>query len=212
LSLFDLLAGDFSSSHAQAVTILRQFILTRQPFALYLRSFEPEAFETLVPPPLGLSKAKHVSNAIAAGIPAGGYIEPSEYVYSHVGPVTTSEEYLAEHLASKIPIITVANPAAQLVQGSAVPRPSIAYNMWPVAVRPLMSAAHFVIVELTTASQGVIRELALIDELARNQDAVVVLHQPTQSGHSKLTASYLSASPATQPPRAARSFRATMSR
>ena len=55
-----------------------------------------------------------------AGTPTGGYIQARQYVYSAGGPVTKHEKYLAEHLTSAIPVITVANPAAQFVQGSSV--------------------------------------------------------------------------------------------
>jgi tetratricopeptide (TPR) repeat protein len=169
-----------ASTHDQALLILERFARDRQPFALYLRSFEGEAFESLTPKGvtrLGSTKDEFVQNAVLEGLPAGGYIEADQWVTGHQGGLSTLEKYLSEHLLDLIPVVTIANPAALHVRAR-VPRFEVENEAWPVAVRLLLGAAHFIVIEPARASPGVIKELELVKNSNRAADTIVVLPSP----------------------------------
>lgn len=175
--LFETLATD-NSRHEEAVQILERFAKDRAPFVLYLRSFEGEAFEALTPKGvarMGSSKAEFVQHALRSGTPAGGYLEADRWVVSYQGSPTGVEAYLGEHLAPHLPVVTIANPAAQIPGRGHVPRFEVENDAWPVAVRLLMLAAHFIVIEPARGSPGVVQELELITSFGRQADTIVVL-------------------------------------
>jgi hypothetical protein len=176
LGFLERMIGD-SSTHDEAVTTLERFVARREPFLLYLRSFEGEASESLTPEGAILSSARQetfVENALREGTAVGGYIEPTRFVTGHQSGPSRFERYLADHVLKVIPVVTIANPAA--VGGShLVPRLEVENDVWPSAVRLLVSAAHCIVVEPARASGGVGQELQLIMDLDRHADSIVVL-------------------------------------
>jgi hypothetical protein len=89
--------SDSSSTHSQAVAILRKFGEQREPFALYLRSFEGEASQFLTPEGItrkGLSRIEFTENAIMRGGSAGGYIQPDRMVLAHEHGPSDFEQYI----------------------------------------------------------------------------------------------------------------------
>jgi tetratricopeptide (TPR) repeat protein len=175
-----------SSTHEEAVAILDRFANQREPFVLYLRAFEGEASQSLTPEGVvsrSSSKQTFVENAIISGTPAGGYLEANRAVISYQSGPTTLEKYLGEHVSKLIPVITIANPAASLGR-SFVPRLEVENDEWAPAVRLLLGAAHFVIIEPARNSAGVCQELNLTKDSNRHPDTIIVL--PSEKTRSEM--------------------------
>ena len=175
-----------SSTHKEAVAILDRFARKREPFVLYLRSFEGEASQSLTPEGVisrNSSKQAFVQNAIMSGAPAGGYLEADRSVIGYQSGPTTLEKYLGEHLTKLIPVITIANPAASVTR-SVVPRLEVENDEWAAAVRLLIGAAHFVIIEPPRNSAGVAQELNLTKDSNRHPDTIIVL--PSEETKSEM--------------------------
>jgi tetratricopeptide (TPR) repeat protein len=165
------------STHAQGVSILERFAKMREPFVLYLRSFEGEGFQSLTPEGVTSKIARKeafVENAILSGSSAGGYLEANQMVIASGGGPSSLERYLGTHLSKHVPVITIANPAA-LGEQTIVPRLEMEHDAWQRAVRLLMSAAHFIVIEPARNSTGVNQELDLTKRSDRHADTIVVL-------------------------------------
>ena len=159
-----------SSTHEDAIAALERFAKTREPFALYLRSFEAEAHEYQSRSPLTLTPGTQ---------PLGECNPRQSYITNwHSGP-TDLDNYLSEKVSPHLPIITLSNPAAASpnVGGgkSAILRLEVANERWEAVVRMLISAAQFIVVEAVVDGSGLRAELQFINEERRVADAMVVL-------------------------------------
>jgi tetratricopeptide (TPR) repeat protein len=95
-------------------------------------------------------------------------------VLAHEHGPSDFEQYIGKHLAPVIPIVTIANPAASLNR-SIVPRLEVENDAWATAVRLLLGAAHFIVIEPARNSTGVCLELDLTKEFNRHPDTIIVL-------------------------------------
>jgi len=178
-----------SSTHAQAYAILQGFAEHRSPFALFLRGFGPEAAESVTPDTstgMGVSsKAEAISSAIMHGssatVASAGYLGPSQWVITTIGQPSEVEKALANQAPRYIPMITVSNPAALAVRAQHdLPRLELGNDDWEVAVRLLVSAARFIVVECPALTPGLTEELEIILNRERQGDTVIVLPSAPQ--------------------------------
>jgi len=178
-----------SSTHHHAYAVLKRYAEDRQPFGLLLRSFGAEASEQVVP---GLqdTRADRASWADAqtmAGTPMQSqhaYTGGLESAMTQLHGSSTLERWLAATKDPAVPFITVTNPAAARETG-VLPRLDLSYRDWESAVLLLISAAHVIMVEATSATAGVLAELQFVLSRARERDTVVVVSAP-RADHSSI--------------------------
>lgn len=173
-----------SSTHAQAYSILQEFAEHRSPFALFLRGFGPEAAESVTSDKstgLGVgSKAEAISSAIMHGrsatVAAAGYLGPSQWVITTIGQPSEVEKVLAGQAPRYIPMLTVSNPAALADRAEHyLPRLELGNDDWNMAVRLLVAAARFIVVDCPALTPGLTEELEIILNREREGDTVIVL-------------------------------------
>jgi hypothetical protein len=151
-----------ASTHAEAYAVVEQFMRRRAPFALYLRSFEIEAGETVRP---NAGPDRH----------SGELAESDQMVVGHVGGRSRVDTYLSERLAPHLPVIGVLNPAAMAGLSGPVPRLELSNDSWALSVRLLISAAHLIVVECVALAPGLVTELELVQNRERAADTIIVL-------------------------------------
>ncbi len=170
-----------SSTHDRAYGILQQFARNRAPFALFLRSFEQEAAQTVVDSARNPSRADVIDRAVIEGtspsLAAAGLVEARQTMVSRVrGEQSRVESYLVTQVAGYLPVVAVWNPAAfGLNTREDLPRLEVSNDDWEMAVRLLISAAKFVVFECTVLAPGVLTELALIRNRQRVADTIIVI-------------------------------------
>ncbi len=150
--------ADFETD-AQARSIVGRFLEAGEPFVLYLRSFELEAYDLLKPSTPTDSQGRRV------GYEAGG---PSAL-----------ERKLADSLDERIVVVAVANPSRTILSANRFPRLRLPDEDWLRVVEWLVRAASFVVVELYSLAPGVRMELQAIERSERRDDTVVVLTKDT---------------------------------
>ena len=170
-----------TSTHEQACEILERCFRERTPFALYLRSFEPEAAESVatLDEPAAAEKARRVRSAVLDGrspsAATAGFVASRERVLTRLGSPSVVDAYLADRLAAHLPVVAVLNPVATATPGGHVPRLELGHEDWALAVRLLISAAQLVVMECTVLAPGVREELDIIDNRRRAGRTVVVV-------------------------------------
>lgn len=138
----------------QAQEVVRRYVDDGAPFALYLRSFELEAYDFLKPATDDDPQARRF------GVETGG---PSEL-----------ENRLAD---LPITFIAITNPARVVPGAIRIPRLRLSDNDWLPVVEWLVRVANFVVFELGALAPGVQLELETIDRAKRRADTVVVLDE-----------------------------------
>jgi len=138
----------------QARDVVRRFVEDGVPFALYLRSFELEAYDFLKPATDDDPQARRF------GVETGGSSE--------------LEKRLAE---LPVAFIAVANPSRVVPGAVRIPRLRLSDDDWLPVVEWLVRVASFVVFELGALAAGVRLELAAIDRAGRRADTVVVLDE-----------------------------------
>jgi tetratricopeptide (TPR) repeat protein len=157
-------------THEEALGVLSRFAQSREPFALYLRSFEAEAreFESRLGFTLEPDRIDDQDDAASR-----------RFVVNYGAGSTDLDRYLYRELFVHLPVITLANPAAGSPtfggRERATPRLEVENNLWEPMVRHLVSAAYMIIVEATVDGPGLRRELDLIVENQRAPDTIIVL-------------------------------------
>lgn len=136
----------------QAREIVRRFVEDGAPFALYLRSFELEAYDYLQPANETDPQARRF------GVETGG---PTEI-----------EQRLAD---LPVTFIAVANPARIVPGAVSIPRLRLPDDGWLPFVEWLLRTASFVVLELGAVAPGVRQELDAIDRAERRTDTIVVV-------------------------------------
>jgi hypothetical protein len=179
-----------ASTHAEAYANVERFVRDRTPFALYLRSFDIEASETVVPIADAQrwrrsDRANAIERAVMQGMSpsaaVAGLVQTDQWLISRIGSPSEVDAYLGERVARHIAVITVSNPAAIAVRGGRVPRLELGHDTWDLGVRLLISAAHLIVVECFNLTPGVLTELKLIQNRGRAAETVIVLPS-TKSG------------------------------
>jgi hypothetical protein len=148
---------DHSARRAVAAAALR---LT--PLVLYLRGFAAEGslsgvFET----PTGLRR-----------------------INSGSLNVESCERLIAEAVDGAAVALSVANPADPFVavgKGRPLPRLQLPFEGWEEVVQSLALLADVVVMDVTTATRGVLTELELLVRLGRAADTVVLFHSEPES-------------------------------
>jgi hypothetical protein len=151
-----------ASTHAEAYAVVEQFIRSRAPFALYLRSFEIEAGEIVRP---NAGPNRH----------SPGLAESDQMVVTNLGGHSRVDTYLSERLAPQLPVIGVLNPAATVGLSGPVPRLQLSNDNWALSVRLLISAAHLIVVECVALAPGLVTEVELVQNRERAADTIIVL-------------------------------------
>jgi tetratricopeptide (TPR) repeat protein len=139
-------------SHRAALLTVYENHVTNRPFALYLRSFEMEAYNYFTPKSL-----------------AG----EQQVVAGQVGP-SRLEKKLYPALPTFLPIIGVANPATLSID-MLIPRLQIPDKDWQERVGNLISDAHIIVVECETLAPGLLWELESIRRRNKQEHTVIIL-------------------------------------
>jgi tetratricopeptide (TPR) repeat protein len=173
------LESRLTGSHAEAYGIVEAFAERRAPFGLYLRAFETEANELVTERgvPNHQTKQEWVHNqTLAAGrlFSGHGYLKKPRRVQTSLGGISETEHWVSENAARRLPIVTLANPAAWPT-ATALPRLETTNEDWQIAVLLLASAARRIIVECTFRSPGVLAELEMIRGRGRQADTLLVV-------------------------------------
>jgi hypothetical protein len=173
-----------ASTHTEAYAIVERFARDRTPFALYLRSFDIEANETVMPIANARrwqrsERANAIERAVMQGISpsaaVAGLVSTDQWLISRLGSPSDVDAYLGERLARHLAVIGVFNPAAMATRMGRVPRLELSHNAWEMGVRLLVSSAHLIVVECFRLTPGVLTELELIENRERAPNTVIVL-------------------------------------
>ena len=147
-------------SHQAAVEILNRCNGNREPFVLFLRGFELEAYDW---------------------VPQAGREEERVQTTWISGPVPL-EQPLADQIAPLAPVIALANPSNLAPSRTALPRLALPSSDWKGTIRALIATAEAVIVSLESLAAGVVAELSLVRALSKTLDTIVIL--PPRDGRS----------------------------
>jgi tetratricopeptide (TPR) repeat protein len=151
-----------NQTDAQARAILQEFREAGEPFALYLRNFEAEAYD--VPKP-------------------ATELDPEERLFAYMGGLSSVEEKLAAAFTDKVTVVAVANPSDLLMSAPRFPRLELPNEDWIGVVEWLVQAASFIVFDLDSLAEGVSIELDVIAKHGR-QEATVVVLPSAQPAHS----------------------------
>jgi tetratricopeptide (TPR) repeat protein len=153
-----VVAGDARSvayeTDEQAREIVRRYVEDGAPFAVYLRSFELEAYDYLKPATEADPQAR------LFGVETGG--------------ASGLEQRLA---GLPVTFVAVANPSRVVPGAVHIPRLRLPDRDWLTVVEWLVRAASFVVLELGALAPGVRQELDAIDRSKRRADTVIVLDE-----------------------------------
>jgi hypothetical protein len=139
----------------QAREIIRAFCEHGAPFALYLRSFQQEAFDFLTRPT---------------------EVDPEGRLIGHIRGPSPLERKLAAPLQADVQTITAANPANLVwLDKELFPRIDLDLGSWETQIEWLAQAASFIVFELDALSPGVRRELDVLAKQGRDESTVIVL-------------------------------------
>lgn len=141
-------AGD----HVRAAMIMHEYQVTRRPFALYLRSFESEAYDYLTPEKAG---------------------EQRWQMTSMLAPCPM-EDGLATALEGKLPVIAIANPSDLILRGR-IPKLQLPNDSWRAVLENLVEHAHMIVMDCEELAPGVEFELETIRRAGRVESAIIVL-------------------------------------
>jgi hypothetical protein len=142
---------DHRTDH-EAREIIGAFLKDGEPFVLYLRNFQEEAYDALIP---------------------GTDLDPKDRLIAY-GGLSTFEGKLAAAFEGKVKAITAANPSDFLFRGL-FPRLELSEYNWGPTIDWLIDAASFIVFELDSFAPGVVRELDLIHRHAREFSTVIVI-------------------------------------
>jgi hypothetical protein len=154
-----------AKSHAEAVTVIEDFWKHEKPFALFLRSFDLEAFEVKVRP----TQAVHV---------------PVVSVNFQYGEI---ENVVCDMLGDRIPAIGIWNPTAMEAPQiqRRIPKLEVENSLWQGALHALLAMAVMVFIRLDSLTAGVETELNAITAAGKEGVTVVIVPDPQQAdGHA----------------------------
>jgi tetratricopeptide (TPR) repeat protein len=163
MQVADLARHDAERSHREAAMIMHEYQVTKRPFGLYLRSFEPESYH---------------------------YFSPDVVPGRDGGTVTTTlsgpssvETKLARSLTGRLPMLAVANPSQLLTHRGEIPRLQLRSEGWQHVVQNLVEHAHLIVMDCDALASGVIWELETIAALDRQDATVIIL--PAEGSDAK---------------------------
>jgi tetratricopeptide (TPR) repeat protein len=160
----ELQGRDEARLHGEAAFIMQDFNATKRPFALFLRSFEVEAYNYLTPED-DAGKRKVLTTG--------------------AGP-SRVELKLSTALAGRLKALSVANPAQLLTSRSSFPRLVLPNEGWEAVVQNVVAHAHFIVMDCSTLAPGVLRELEIIRAANRQNATIIVLSAPDDSSQDTL--------------------------
>lgn len=153
-----------ADDHARAAMIMHEYQVTRRPFALYLRSFETEAYDYLTP-----EKAD----------------EQRWQMTTHLAP-SPLEEGLATALEGKLGVIAIANPSDLMMRGR-VPKLQLPNEGWRTVLENLVEHAHMIVMDCEELAPGVEFELDTIRRAGKTGSAILVLPNPNAESKASIT-------------------------
>lgn len=163
-----------SSTHSQAKRLLVECIKGNKDFALYLRNFDPEASEKIVPNNDGLVPS------MDEGLPV---------VLSTLSFNRQFEQQIETRISRHIPIVTLANPADFLSRGS-IPALQVRGPYWFEFIEMIAERARIVIILFSGFSSGLSSELTLLSRLNRKDATVIILKETTNDEVIKLARTF----------------------
>jgi tetratricopeptide (TPR) repeat protein len=162
--VLELERQDAARSHSEAAFIMQDFIATRRPFVLFLRSFEVEAYNYLTPEDHS-GKRK---------------------VFTAVNGPSRVELKLNAALAGRFKAVSIANPAQLLTSRASFPRLVLPNEGWEAVVENVVEHAHFIVMDCYRLAPGVLRELKFIRAANRQSATIIVLPPPNDSSRDTL--------------------------
>jgi tetratricopeptide (TPR) repeat protein len=151
-------------SHRLAAMVMHDYQATKRPFALYLRTFESEAYQ-------------YVDEPGADGKPTK--------MWAALHGATSFEQKFAVAIGTRLPLLGIANPSDLTVR-AVIPRLQLPNDGWQSAVRNLIEHAAFIVMECDALASGVIWELEAIQAAGRQNATIIVLPAKGSAGDETL--------------------------
>lgn len=139
------------ATHEQATKIVQDCWNRKCPFCLYLYNFD-----------LGVKSSEPFFSKLSA---------QTEIYNILLNYEISIQSLLLENLKGQIPIVTLNNPSENRY---IIPTIHVAENKWKRVVAELVISAHVIIVHYCQLTPGIIWELALLDNLKRNRDTIII--------------------------------------
>jgi tetratricopeptide (TPR) repeat protein len=142
--------------HADAMKIVTAHRERLEPFALFLRNFDVEAYQRIGSGPEGPQQIHFTNDARAR-------------VETKVGAA----------LRGRLPILGIANPLVSLRPDyeHAFPKLALANESWRIALHELIATACLIVVEVTKLSPGVFNELQIIGWHGQQKSTVIIISE-----------------------------------
>lgn len=142
-------------SHRAAAMVMHEFQATKRPFALFLRSFEVEAYEYF--------------STDCAPDRDGGTVTTTL-----AGPSSVEQKIVAA-LSQRLPLLAIANPSQLLTSRGLIPRLQLPNEGWQQVVLNLIEHAHLIVMDCDSFATGVLWELDSITKAGRQDATLIVL-------------------------------------
>src|SRR5260221_8888123 len=139
--------GEAEELHREAAMIMHDYQATKRPFALYLRSFEAEAYFYFSPDCVPGRDGGTVTTTL-------------------LGP-SSVEEKIISGLRGRLPLLAIANPAQLIVARGDIPRLQLPNEGWQQIAQNLIEYAHVIVMDCDALAPGVVWEIETIRSLQR---------------------------------------------
>jgi tetratricopeptide (TPR) repeat protein len=142
--------------HAEAMNIVTAYRDRLEPFALFLRNFDIEAYQRIGTGPEG-----------------------AQQILFTTTPHPRIETKVAAALAGRLPVLGIANPLVSLRPDyqHAIPKLGLANESWRIAMHELIATASLIVMELTKLSPGVFNELRIIGWYGKQNSTVIIVSE-----------------------------------
>jgi len=154
-----------AETHERAIDLIKNVWKQREPFCLYLRNFGLGSRTS--EPAFGRPLA---DGTVPYMIGADMRLEDERF-----------QSVLSTHIAPKLAMVAVENPAFDYRKKTCLPRLALADASWRATVSDLIAAAEVIIVYFNQPTRGVSDEIAMIRDSGR-QGATILVMLPEASG------------------------------
>jgi len=145
-----------AESHERARKVIENYWFKHQPFGLFLRNFESEAYVIEV-------KDRNKPFPATAG---------------SMDSIEAIEEQLRAAAGPDLPLITISNISPLALGGKVIPKMEMRNEIWEIALNGLIQHAGLILIKLDKLTEGVLKEMDAVVKHGREDSTVVVLGDP----------------------------------
>lgn len=147
-----------AQTHARALKIIEDAWARESDFGLYLRGFSLGGVNT------GELEDEEIDGPLL--------FRNTFTIISMVDD--TLQRTLIKHIAQRLPIVSIENPAYDQRSENSLPKLSLSDTSWKSIVRKLIAAAKVILIYYDQVSPGIIDELRLVRRLRRQGSTIII--------------------------------------